>query len=92
MIQKFLLYSQLIWMIFMKTLKNKRKILIVFDDMIADVLSNKKLSPVATEYVTIRKKNISLVFITQSYFAVAKNISLNSTHYFVVKTPNKREL
>ena len=57
--------------------KNK-KILTVFDDMIADILSNKKLNPVVTElFIRGRKLNISLVFITQSYFAVPKNIRLN---------------
>ena len=71
----------------------KRKILIVFDDMIADMLSNKKLNSIVTElFIRGRKLNISLVFITQSYFAVPKNIRLNSTHYFVMKIPNKREL
>ena len=70
----------------------KRKILIVFDDMIADVLSNKKLNPIVTElFIRWRKLNISLVSITQSYFAVPKNIRTNSTHYFV-KIRNKREL
>ena len=64
----------------------KRKILIVFDDMIADVLSNKNL------FIKIRELNIYLVFTTQSYFAVSKNIRLNSTHYFVMKIPRKREL
>ena len=53
----------------------KRKILIVFDDMIADMLSNKKLNPIITElFIGNRKLNISLVFLTQSYFAVPKNI------------------
>ena len=62
----------------------KRKILTVFDDMIADMLSNKKLNPVVTElFITGRKVNFSLVFITQSHFAVSKNIRLNSTHYFI---------
>ena len=71
----------------------ERKILIVFDDMISDMLSNKKLNPIVTElFIRGRKLNISLVFITQSYFAVPKNIRLNSTHYFVMKIPNKREL
>ena len=71
----------------------KRKILIVFDDLITDILSNKKLNPIVTElFIRCRKLNISLVFITQSYFAVPKNIRLNSTHYFVLKIPNKREL
>ena len=73
-----------------KALK-KLRILVVFDDMIADMLSNKKLNPIVTElFIRGRKINISLVFITQSYFAVPKNIRLNSTHYFVI--PNKREL
>ena len=61
--------------------------------MIADMLSNKKLNPVVTElFIREIKLNISLVFITQSYFDVPKNIRLNSTHYFVVKIPKKREL
>ena len=71
----------------------KRKRSIVFDDMIADILSNKKLNPVVTElFIRGRKLNISLVFITQSYFVVPKNIRLNSTYYFIMKIPNKREL
>ena len=57
--------------------------------MIADMLSNEKLNSAVTElFIKGRKLNISLVFITQSYFAVPKN----STHYFVMKSPNKREL
>ena len=57
------------------------------------MLSNKKLEPIATEIFSRgRKLNISLVFITQSYFALPKNIRLNSTHNFVTKIPNKREL
>ena len=60
----------------------KRKILIAFDDMISDMLGNKKLNPVVTELFTRgRKLNISLVFITQSSFAVPKNIWLNATRY-----------
>ena len=71
----------------------KRKILIVFDDMIADMLSNKKLNPIVTElFIRERKLNISLVFVIQSYSAVPKNIKLSSTLYFVMKFPNKREL
>ena len=71
----------------------KQKILIIYVDMIADMLSNKKINPIVTElFIRGRKLNISLVFITQSYFAVPKNIRLNSTHYFVMKIPNKREL
>ena len=69
----------------------KRKILIVFDDMIADMLGNKKLNPIVTELI-IRGRTFSLVFITQSYFAVPKNIRLNSAHYFIMKILNKQEL
>ena len=71
----------------------KPKILIIFTDMIADMLSNKKLNPIVIVlFIRGRKLNISLVFITQSYFAVPKVIRLNSTHYFAMKTRNKREL
>ena len=70
----------------------KRKILIVFEDMIADMLSNKKLNPIVTELsIRGRKLDISLLFITQSYFAVPKN-RLNSMHYIIMKIPNKQEL
>ena len=59
----------------------KRKILIVFDDMIADMLINKKLNPLVTEWSTRgRILNISLVFITQYYFAVPKIVRISSTH------------
>ena len=72
---------------------NKRRVLIVFDNMIADMESNKKLSPKVTElFLRGRKLNISLVFISQSYFKVPKTIRLNATHYFIMKIPNKREL
>ena len=71
----------------------KRKILIVFDDIIADMINNKKLNPVVTElFIRGRKLNISIVFITQSYFKVPKDVRLNSTHFFIMKIPNKREL
>ena len=61
--------------------------------MIADMLSNKKLNPIVTELILRgRKQNISFVFITKSYFAGPKNISLNSTLYFIMKTPDKQEL
>ena len=69
----------------------KRKILIIFDDMIADILSNKKLNPIVTElFMRRRKLDISLVFSTQSHFAVLKNIRRNSTHYFILKIPSQR--
>ena len=71
----------------------KGKILIVFDDMIADMINNKKLNPVVTElFIRGRKLGISIVFITQAYFKVPKDGTLNSTHFFVMKIPNKREL
>ena len=71
----------------------KRKVLIVFDDMIADMINNNKLNPVVTElFIRGRKLNISIVFITQSYFKVPKDVRLNSTHIFIMKIPNKREL
>ena len=71
----------------------KRNILIVFDDMIADMLSNKKLNPIVTKlFIRGRKLNISVVFITKSYFAVSKNIRLNTTHYCIMKSSYKREL
>ena len=71
----------------------KRKVLIIFDDMIADMISNNKLNPIVTElFIRGRKLNISIVFITQSYFKVPKDVRLNSTHFFIMKIPNKREL
>ena len=71
----------------------KRKILIVFDVMIADMLSNKVLNPIVTElFIRGRKVNIFVVFITQSYFSVPKSIRLNSTHYFIMNIPSKQEL
>ena len=71
----------------------KRKILIVFDNMISDMLSNKKLNPIVTEiFISDSKIIISLGFIIQSYVAIPKNIRLNSAHYFIMKIPNKQEL
>ena len=98
MILKLLLNNQIIWMIFIKNIKEynpkkKLKILITFDDMMADMLSNKKANPMVIElFIRGRKLNIFIVFITQSYFAVLKNIRLNSTHRFIMKIPNKLEL
>ena len=71
----------------------KCKVLIVFDDMNADMINNKKLNPVITElFIRGRKLNISIVFVTQSYFKVPKDVKLNSTHFFIMKIPDKREL
>ena len=61
--------------------------------MIADMINNKKLNSVVTVlFIRGRKLNISLVFMTQSYFKVPKDVRLNSTHFFIMKIPNKREL
>ena len=74
-------------------LTKKRRVLIVFNDMIADMKSNKKLSHIVTElFLRERKFNISLVFIPQSYFKGSKTVRLNATHYFIMEIPRKREL
>ena len=71
----------------------KRKVLIVFDDVIADIVRNKKFQAIIKElFIRCRKLNISLMFITQSYFFVAKDVRLNSTHYLIMKVNNQREL
>ena len=71
----------------------KRKVLIIFDDVIADMINNNKLNPIVTElFIRGRKLNISIVFFTQSYFKVPKDVRLNSTHFFIMKIPNNREL
>ena len=74
-------------------LGRKCKVLLVFDDMIADMISNKKLNPVVPElFIRGRKLNISIVFITQSYFKVPKDVRINYTYFFIIKIPNKREI
>ena len=71
----------------------RRKILIVFDDMIADIMTNKIFQSIIKElFIRCGKLNISLVFITQLYFSVPKDVRLNSTHYLIMKINNKREL
>ena len=71
----------------------KRRILIVFDDIIADIMTNKRFQAIIKEmFITCRKLNISLVFITQSYFNVPKDVRLNSTHYLIMKLNNRKEL
>ena len=82
MILRLLLDTRIIWMILIKTLKNTTEILVVLDDMIADMLRNKKRNVIrkckhnVTElFIRGRKLNISLVFITQSYFAVLKTLA-----------------
>ena len=69
------------------------KKLIVFDDMIADIMTNKKFQAIIKElFIRCRKLNISLAFVSQSYFSVPKGVRLNSTHYLIKKTNDKREL
>ena len=73
--------------------KRKTKILIMLDDMIADIMTGKIFQARIKElFIRCRKLNISLVFITQSYFSVPKEVRLNSTHYLIVKIHNKIEL
>ena len=73
--------------------KRKRKILIVFDDMIPDIMTNKKFQAIIKElFIRCRKLNISLAFITQSYFSVPKEVRLNSTHYLIMKIHTRKEL
>ena len=73
--------------------KRNKKVLIVFDDMIADIMTNKKFQAIIKElFIRCRKLNISLVFITQSYFSVPKDVRLNSTHDLIMKINNIREL
>ena len=74
-------------------LNRKIKILIVFDDIIADIMTNKKFQAIIKELlIRCRKLIISLVFITQSYFSLPKDVRLNSIHYLTMKINNKREL
>ena len=71
----------------------ENKILMVFDDMIPDMINNEKLNSIVTElFIRGRKLNISLVFITQSYFKDPKDVRLNTTLIFIMKIPDKREL
>ena len=71
----------------------ENKILISFDDMIADMIHNKKLNSIVTKlFIRGRKLNISLVFITQSYFKVPKDVRLNTTHFFIEKISNNGEI
>ena len=68
----------------------KRKILIVFDEMMADIMTNKEFQAIIRElFIRCRKLNVSLVFITQSYFTVPKDVRLNSRHYLIMKINSK---
>ena len=74
-------------------LSRERKILIVFDDMIANIMTNKNFLAIIKElFIRCRKVNISLVLITQSYFSVPKDVRLNSTHYLIMRINNRNEL
>ena len=73
--------------------KKDKKVLVVFDDMIADIMTNKKFQVIIKELlIRCRKLNFLLVFIAQSYFSVPKDVRLNSRHYLIMKINNKREL
>ena len=73
--------------------RDKKKVLILFDDMIADIEYNKNLKRIIKElFYRARKINVSIVFITQSYFRALKDARLNSTHYILMKIGNKKEL
>ena len=104
MILKLLLNTQMMWMMFTKTMEDATQIksekyllylmiyFIIFF-IIADILSDKKINPILADlFIRGRELNISLVFIIQSYFPAARNIRLNSTDYLVIKIPNKKEL
>ena len=73
--------------------KQTKKILIVFDNMVADIMTNKTFQGIVKElFIRCRKLNISLVFITRSYFSVPKGVRVNSTHYLITKINNRIEL
>ena len=73
--------------------KRDKKVLIIFDDMIADIMRSEKFKAIVKElFIKCRKLNISIVFITQSYFRTPKDVRLNSTHYILIKIGNKNEL
>ena len=73
--------------------KRKRKVLIVFDNMIADIMSSTEFQVIIKElFIRCRKLNISIVFITQSYFRMPKDARLNSTHYVIMKIQSRIEL
>ena len=73
--------------------KRDKKVLIIFDDMIADIMRSEKFKAIVKElFIRCRKLNISIVFITQSYFRTPKGATVNSTHYILMKMGNKKEL
>ena len=95
MIQVHLLNILTPWMMLTKILMitTQKKKIIVFDDMISDIMTNKKFQAIIKElFIRDRKLNISLVFITHSYFRFPKNVRLNSTHYLIMKIHNRRKI
>ena len=73
--------------------KRKRKILIVFDDIVADIMTSKKFQAMIKQlFIRCRKLNVSLVLMSPSYFSVPKGVRLYSTHYLIMKFHNRREL
>ena len=73
--------------------KRKRKVLIIFDDMISHVMSDQKAQQILKDlFIRCRKLNSSLCFLTQSYFSVPKDVRLNCTHYILFKLNNRRKL
>ena len=74
--------------------KNRnKKVLIIFDNMIADIMRSEKFKAIVKElFIRCRKLNVSIVFITQSYFRTPRDVRLNSTHYIILKISNKKEL
>ena len=75
------------------TTDKERIILIAFDDIIADMINSRKPNSIVTEsFIRGRKLNVCLIFITQLYFKGSKDVRLNSTHIFIMKIPNNREL
>ena len=73
--------------------KRDKKVLIIFDDMIADIMRSEKFKAIVKElFIRCRKLNTSIVFITQSCFRTPKNTRLNSTHYILMKMGNKKQL
>ena len=88
---------QVLWIMFMMTLiiviQQEKNVLIVLDDITADIMANKIFQITIKElFIRCRKLNMSLVFIRQSYISVPTDVRLNSTHCLIIKINSKREL
>ena len=97
MIQMHLLSVQIQWMTFMRismiTIQVQKKKLIVFDETTADIMTNRRFQAIIKElFLRCKKLNISLVFISQSYFSVPKDVRLNSTRYLIMKINKRKKL